>query len=225
MNRKPAMAVVVLLLLLSGGCIVSDKLTTLTIKPDGSADLVLFRSNIRSTEKGEKAEKELAGFRTRFESQKDEDAKRILEAGGEILKSLWVRDEVPFSTVVHARFAKADELERYWTIRNPDGTAMVTTEFRSDGNQRNLVFHITVPAQTRDGLSAEPTSAETLRKNLANGISECRIAVADGSITSASGFTIANDRQSALLNTDEVGRLLHAQNGSADLTLTWDVTR
>lgn len=35
------------------GCIVSDELTTLTIRPDGSADWIRFQSHIRSTIKGE----------------------------------------------------------------------------------------------------------------------------------------------------------------------------
>jgi hypothetical protein len=46
--------------LLLVGCIVGDELTTITIHPDGSAQMVTFRINLRSTQSGQDGQRELA---------------------------------------------------------------------------------------------------------------------------------------------------------------------
>ena len=56
MKAKSNTRLALLLLLLVNGCVIGDELTTFTMNPDGSADLVVFRSNLHSTEKGEKGE-------------------------------------------------------------------------------------------------------------------------------------------------------------------------
>ena len=56
-------------LVLAGGCIISDELTTITILPDGSADWVRFQSNIRSTESGLKGKQELQKFANDFDAR------------------------------------------------------------------------------------------------------------------------------------------------------------
>ena len=78
---------VLLPLFLVGGCVVGDQLTTITIHPDGSADLVEFRSKSHSTEKGDKAAKELAHYKASFETRADGDFARIREAGGEAVEA------------------------------------------------------------------------------------------------------------------------------------------
>jgi hypothetical protein len=62
MRKQAPAAFVVLIVGLMAGCIVNDELTTITIQPDGSADIVKFRSNIRSSEKGRKGEAELQRY-------------------------------------------------------------------------------------------------------------------------------------------------------------------
>ncbi len=136
-----------ILLLLSVGCIVSDRMTTLTVNPDGSAELVSFRSNIRSTLKGDQADKELAQYRKQFDTQSDENFARVREAGGEIVKTLWVRDDEPYSNVIHARFSESSQLEEYCSTEDEDARARVTTEFQSDGLHRSLVFQVTLPPE------------------------------------------------------------------------------
>ena len=58
---------------------------------------------------------------------------------------------------------------------------------------------------------------------LADGISETRVAVTSGSITTARGFTVARDKQSALLNTSAINEVLRT-GGKAELYLEWEVT-
>ena len=105
-------------LVLVGGCIISDSLTTITILPDGSADWVRFQSNIRSTQSGLKAEQALQKFADTFDARQDADMKRIVESGGEILDARWVRNQKPFATVVSARFPTSSALTEFFTIRD-----------------------------------------------------------------------------------------------------------
>jgi hypothetical protein len=208
---------------LVGGCVVGDQLTTVTVHPDGSADLVVFRSNLRSTEKGDKAEKELADYKTSFETRAAGDFARIREAGGGMVEASWVRPQAPFSNFVRARFPSPSALEKFWTVKDKDGGFQLTTQFHSDGLHRSLTVEITVPPEKANPSQSSPTDVEQFRQTLANGISETRIAVTNGSITAARGFTVADDKQSALLNGSAIDEVLRS-GGKAELYLDWDVT-
>jgi hypothetical protein len=214
--------VVLLLILFAGGCIVGDELTTFTVHPDGSADLVVLRSNLRSTENGEKGEKELADYRTRFEAQADGDFARVREAGGQIVRTSWIREQPPYSNFARSHFPNAAALEKFWTMKDDENKPLITTRFQKDGLHRKLTIHVTV-ADEKDNSPAAPSDAGQIRQAYANGISETRFAVTNGAITSARGFTLAGDRQSALLNTNEISEFIRLGQGKTDLWLEWDV--
>src|SRR5689334_3482312 len=97
MKSKNYPLVPFVLILFAGGCVIGDQLTTFTLNSDGSADLVVFRSNLHSTEKGEKGEKELAEYKVKFDSQEDGDFQRIRDAGGQVMLTSWVRTRAPYS--------------------------------------------------------------------------------------------------------------------------------
>lgn len=221
MKSKTIRRVAVLLILVASGCVVGDELTTFTLNPDGSTDLVIFRSNLHSTEKGEKGEKELAEYRANFEKQADGEFRRIQDAGGEIILSSWVRAQAPFSNVIHARFPDTAALEKFWTVKDENNRPLITTRFEKDGKRRRATFQITVPEE-KDRPPTPTSSAHHVRQALANAISETRLAVTAGSITTARGFTIAEDRQSALMNADEISELIRAGKGEAELWLEWE---
>jgi hypothetical protein len=205
------------------GCIVSDQLTTITIHPDGSADYVLFRSNLRSTEQGAKAEKELADYKASFDARAEDEFVRIRDCGGKILQANWIRSEAPFSNVIHAQFSDAAALEKFGSAKNEEGASQITTRFHRDGTRRRLTAQITVP---RDSIKepVEPTVQVPIKQAWANGISETRIAIANGSIVAERGFIVASDKQSALLDGDEIEQLLRKGNGTLELFLEWEVT-
>lgn len=223
MNTKTCSRTILLLLLCTVGCIVGDELTTFTIHPDGSADLIVFRSNLRSTEKGDRAEKELADYKVKFESQADDDFARIRDAGGKLEEAAWIRPQAPFSNFVRAHFPDGSALEKYWTIKDKDGNPLITTRFQREGKIRKLSIRITVPVDQAGSTAEAPADVAQLRQALANGISETRIAVSNGSITEARGFTVAGDRQSALLNGREIAEVLRVGQGKAELLLEWNV--
>lgn len=206
-----------------GGCIVGDQLTTLTIHPDGSADYVLFRSNLRSTEKGTKAEKELADYKARFDARAEDEFVRIRDCGGKIVQAAWVRSEAPFSNVIHAQFPDASTLEKLGSAKHEDGSPLITTKFHRDGARRKLTVRVAVsPDSIKEPV--DPPAKEPIKQAWANGISETRIAVVNGSIVAERGFTVASDKQSALLDGDEIEQLLRNGNGTVELFLEWEVT-
>lgn len=225
MKRKRHRFAVLSPLLLLAGCIVGDELTTVTIHPDGSANMVTFRSNLRSTQSGQDGERELANYRTTFESRTQDDMVRIREAGGTIVQTSWVREQAPLSNIVSVRFPDAAAFEKFGTSKNDDGSLQITTQWRSDGAHRKILVRIMARPGALDLSQFTEPSIEKLHQHLANGISGTRIAVAGGSITGARGFAVASDRQSALLDLSEIAKLLQAEGGKAELYLDWEVTQ
>lgn len=213
-----------LALMFIAGCIVGDEISTVTVHPDGSADLVMLRSNLRSTQEGERAQAELADYRESFDARTNNDFERIREAGGRVVDALWIRGEAPYANAIHARFPTASALEKFCTMKNDDGSSLLTARFTSDGMRRKLTLEIVMAPDKLDVAQFSPSDVDQLRQTYADGISHFRIAVADGSITAAGGFTVAEDKQSALLNVGEVAELLRRGQGQAEAYLEWEVT-
>jgi hypothetical protein len=148
---------------------------------------------------------------------------RVREAGGQIVRAAWVLERPPYSNFVRSHFPNAAALEKFWTMKDEENKPLITTQFQKDGSHRKLTIHITV-ADEKDNSPAAPSDVGQIRQGYANGISETRFAVTNGAITSARGFTVAGDRQSALLNANEISELIRRGQGKADLWLEWDVT-
>lgn len=209
-------------LLLAGGCIVSDSLTTITILPDGSADWVRFQSNIRSTQTGLKGEQALQKFADTFDARQDADMKRIVESGGEILEARWIRNQKPFATVVSARFPTSSALTEFFTFRDEDGDVVAQPTFTIDGRRRKLALSIMLPSNEDAAPTERPTCEDLLARD-ANSISETRIAVADGFIVASQGFVIARDRASAVFDNRRLDELVRQRPERLELFLEWDV--
>jgi hypothetical protein len=205
-----------------GGCVVGDHLTTFTIRPDGAADLTVFRSNLRSIEPGAKAEKDLADYKAKFDARKDDELARVLAAGGLIVEAKWLREQPPLANYVHALLPTADSLQKFLSIKTENGAQMTRTKFTSEGSRRKLSIEVTLPTKANPPPAAG-VSVERVRQKLADGISETRIAVERGKITSARGFVVAADKQSALLDNGALEELLRT-GGSDTLVLEWEVT-
>jgi hypothetical protein len=220
--RRLALAAAIPLLLgvVLVGCIVGDELTTFSIRPDGSADLVLFRSNVRSTEAGAKADEEQKSYVERFDAGQDPDHVRIREAGGEIVAAHWLRREHPCANVVTARFPDPSALEKYLTITGKDDELRLEAHFSKEATRRRLSF---VLRPGRDFKLSEPATVKESRQKQADGVSETRFAVTEGRIVATRGFTVAADGRSALLALDEIQKLLLADPQRVELFLEWEV--
>jgi len=220
---KTTMRAALLLAVLACGCIVGDQLTTITIHPDGAADLILFRSNLHSTEQGPRAAKELADFQAAFDARKDGDFARIAAAGGEVVEAAWVHRETPLANLVRARLPDVSTLEKYLTLKSDDGGIEVVSKFRREGQLRRLTITLTVPPAKANPSHESPSDVAHWKQAQANGISQTRFAVTQGSITKAQGFNIAGDKQSALLDADAINDVFRT-GGTAELYLEWQVT-
>ncbi len=225
MNSTRWLFVGLIPLVLVAGCIVGDQLTTLTIHADGSADLVIFSSNLRSTQAGKEGERELAEYKARFDARSQDEMVRIREAGGEILEASWIRQHVPFSHVIYARLPDESSLEKFASSTNDDGRQQIAMQLQSEGVHRRLSLQITVPPDAMDTAQLSTTDAGKLRQRFADGISETRIAVVGGSIVNARGFTVAEDKKSALLDVGEIAKILQTSGPKAELYLEWEVSQ
>jgi hypothetical protein len=220
-TRTLAVAAFLAISVTLGGCIVSDQLTTITIHPDGSADVLRVQSNVHSSESGDKAAEELRNYVDQFNGQKDTDQAGIKEAGGEVKESRWIRKEAPHANLVVARLPTAASLEKAFTIKGDNGETVVTARFTKDGMRRKLSLLVRLPLEQ---VANSPTeqSIKELRARQANGLSETRIAVTGGKITDARGFTVAEDKQSALLEPTAILDLLRTQR-KAEAFIEWEV--
>lgn len=206
---------------LLASCIVSDQLTTVTINADGSADLVCVQTNVHSSEQGAKAAAELERFRTEFNQQQSADDARLLAAGALLQEARWLREEPPLATVAAWRLPAADVLQRAFTIPGDDGQSLVTAQFTSDGPRRRFSLVVTLPSEQAANAQTQQTLRE-LRQTQADGLSETRFVVAGGTIEDARGFTVAGDRQSALLEVREILEALRGQR-QYEAYLVWSV--
>jgi hypothetical protein len=213
------------LLVTTGGCIVHDQLMTLTINPDGSAQLIVFRSNIRSTEEGQKADSEIAEYRASFNGQTQDEFRQISESGARIESAVWLRQQVPLANVLHATIPDAVALEKLATLKDDNGTLMVKAKFATSQTQRRLSFQVTMKPDQLPPEADASAGASQIQLARASGISEFRVAVTTGKITEARGFTIASDKQSALLDVANVISLARAGNGIAEFFVQWEVSK
>jgi hypothetical protein len=221
MTRSRLVAIV-LALALAGGCIVSDNVTTLTVHPDGSADFVVFSSNIRSTETGAKSDEELRRYAEDFDARRNDEFDRINRAGGKVVDTWWVRRDAPYSNIVSARLPSSAAVEKLLTIDGEPGELRVATRYSQEGRKRKLSMSVQPP---KDLNIAEITasSVRETRERQANGLSELRIVVLGGEITGSRGWTVAGDKRSALLALDEIADLLRASPGQIEPFIEWDV--
>ena len=222
---RPASAIAsaALSVLITGGCIVQDQLTTLIIHPDGKAELVAYQTNIHSNESGEKAARELREYAKRFDAREEGDLKRAVAAGGEVVEARWVRREPPYASFYRVHLPSADALVRFCTIPGEDDGPVVEAEFTADKRVRRLSLLIASPEPPPDGKPEKTDSRESLHGELANGVNLTRVVLAGGRVRSCEGFTVAADGRSALLDQDAIERLLTVGAGTATLHIEWEL--
>jgi hypothetical protein len=220
-TRTLAGAAILALAALMGGCIVSDQLTTITIHPDGSAEFIKVLLNVHSSETGAKADEELQRYTAEFNAGKDPDLARIAEAGGQVVESRWIRSDPPYANVIVAKLPSAAVLEKAFTFKGDNGESLATARFTREGARRKFSLLMALPREQAESLAPEK-SVQELRANQANGLSEMRFVVAHGKISSVRGFTVARDKQSALLEPKAILEMLRTQR-PVEVFIEWEV--
>jgi hypothetical protein len=220
-SRILAAAVLLSCAALLRGCIVGDEISTITIHPDGSADLVKVQSNVHSSEQGAKGDEELRRYAQEFDAKKSADHVRISDAGGQVDESRWVRKEPPYANVIVGKLPSAAVLEKAFTFKGDDGKTVVAAHFTQKRMRRRFSLEVTLPLEQVLNSTPEKT-IEALRTSQANGLSETRFAVAGGKIVDARGYSVAADKRSALLEPKAIIELLKSQR-QVEVFLEWDV--
>ena len=218
LNTAVAVSAVVLL----SGCIVLDEVTTISVHPDGSASLVVFHSNVRSTEAGTNADSELRRYAEDFDARKSEDFIRITQAGGEVVDARWLQREVPYSSLIVARLPTVTALEKFCSIEGKDDDLRLTTQFSANGSRRKLTM-VALPPRDFKLPDNSTRSPNEVQQDKANGFSETRIVVTGGQIVASQGWTVASDKSSALLSVDEISRILRNSPDRIELFIEWEV--
>jgi hypothetical protein len=198
---------------------------TLTINPDGSAEMTVLRSNIRSTEEGQKGESEIADYRAAFNGQTEDELRMIRQSGARVESAVWLRQRVPLANAVHAIIPNSEALEKLLSIPSGDGPPLVKSKFTTSQSQRRVSFQVTMQPDQLPPATDPQTAASEMQIKRASEISELRLAVTGGKITEARGFTVASDKHSALLDVATVMSLVRAGNGNAELFLQWEVSK
>ncbi len=222
MHQDRIIALAVTSTLLLAGCIRRDEVTTLSIRPDGSARLVMFHSNIRSTEEGAKADQQIQQYVQDFNDRRLGDFTRIEQAGGRVVEARWLQQEVPYSSIIVAGMPDARAIERYLSVKGEDDEFRLTTSYTAEGTRRKLTMTALLPEgfELQDDSDRPP---EEVQQERADSFSEVRIAVIGGRIVDARGWTVSSDRRSALLSRVEIARLLRSRPDKIELFIEWDV--
>ncbi|MHC4878263.1 MAG: hypothetical protein ACYTGL_17560 [Planctomycetota bacterium] len=222
MRTATTLSMIAAAVILAAGCIISDELTTITLHADGSADLIKFRSNIRSTEQGAKGEQEVQKYIADFDARKDAGMVRVLGSGGEVNEARWIQSREPCSNVVVSRLPTALVVQKFFTITNNQGETLAKPKFTQDGSRRRLSISIPVPDDIA-AKSSEPVTREQQRQHQADGISETRFAVAEGRIVASRGVVVSRDRRSCVVDSSTIEQLIREQPDHIELFLEWDL--
>ncbi len=210
-------------MMLNSGCIVHDQNTTLVINEDGSADMTILRSNIRSTASGDRANEQIADFRAALNERTHDDFKRLRGAGATVEMSMWLREQVPMAHVLRASIPNRSSLEKMATLRDSEGAVVVDPDFSVNGTRRRLGFRISIDPESISKPAAGGSGLEAFMEQRATAMSDIRICVSEGEISAASGFRIADDGRSALFDEDKIKSLIQCGDGEAEIFIEWDV--
>ena len=208
--------IILLPLLLLPSCIVSDQITTLIIQPDGSAEVIVVRSNIHFRGNDKKREEELNEYKRKFNDGEQFWFERIRTSGGNIEETRWIKKTPPMANYLRGSLPDQEAVEKLLTL---DNNWKIQSNITTDGSTKTLMVKVTPPPDKK--LSAPQSDPEKIRRKLANSISHTRIAIQNGKITDAKGSVVADDNQSALVDQGAFPDRLWEENERVELRLSW----
>jgi hypothetical protein len=202
------MAAIAIMALLFSGCIVGDEIMNFVIDPDGAVTVSKYRANPTSDQKGENAKKEPADFVRDLAQKSGSDFSKLEKANAKDVKIMILRKAAPASFLLTARIPSLKDLAVYISDKDTDCTAISTERARGIQCQLKLSKGKAIP---------EPA------KPRADSFSEYRFAIAEGTIIRAQGFSVAQDKHSALLDLEALEKLENLEVPSVTLLLEWQI--
>jgi len=212
---KSACAIgICLLALLFSACVTGDEITSFVIDQNGSISVAIYRVNLTSNEKGEKAKEELAGYLKNLREKRDNIFTKFRKANATDVKVAVLRKTSPASALITCRIPALDDFAAYASEADTDGT--LVCKAISNERTRSLVFEITQkPNQEKPRTESTQSRADSFE--------ETRFALAEGEFTSARGFIISEDKRSALLDMDGLTKMQNSGTSTITLSLEWQI--
>jgi hypothetical protein len=201
-------AAIGILALLFSGCIVGDGVMNFVIDPDGAVTVSNYRANLTSDQKGEDAKKELADFIRDLEQKSGSDFAKLEKAEAKDVKVMILRSAAPASFLVTARIPSLKDLAVYFSDNDTDCSELSMEHTRGIQCQLKLSKGKAIP---------EPA------KPRADSFSEYRFALAKGTIIKAQGFSVAQDKHSALLDSEVLEKMENLEVPSVTFLLEWQI--
>ena len=203
-------AMISMLAFLMSGCITKDEITSVVIDPDGAVSFSIYRLNITSDQKGEDGKKEFADYIRGLEEKNGSDIKDLVKTNATDVKITILRKAAPASVLISARWPSLKDFTAGLSDDDINCTAISTEHTRG----------IRCKATITPSKGKELPEPAKLR---ANSFSELRVALADGIIVKAQGFSVAQDKRSALFDMETLEKMENWEVPSATILLEWQI--
>ena len=205
-------AIISMLAFLMSGCITKDEITSVVIDPDGAVAFSIYRLNITSDQNGEDGKKEFAKYIRGLEEKSDAYFETLAKANAKDVKVTILRKDAPASVLITARIPSLKDLaaslsddDHNCTVISTEHTRGIRCEYTSK-SKPSKEKELPEPAEPR-----------------ANSFSEIRVALAEGTIVKAQGFSVAQDKRSALLDWETLQKMDYWEVPSYAISLEWQI--
>jgi len=203
-------AMISILAFLTSGCITKDEIVSFVIDPDGAVTFSTYVLNITSDLNGEAGKKELADLIRDHEEKKGSYFENLAKANAKNIKVTILRKTSPASGLITARIPSLKDFAAGLGDDDFNCTALSTEHTR--GIRCECII---TPSKGKE--LPEPA------KPRANSFSEIRVSLAEGTIVKAQGFSVAQDKRSALVDMETLEKMENWEVPSATILLEWQI--
>jgi len=195
------------------GCLLKDVSELWYVDASGAVTWVVQETNVRSDANSAiDRHNEESVYWLAVQQERHPVAAGMHELGGSKIRTLVLRDEVPYTVRTEARFAGLDELgKRLIAASGATGTSIVTRDGLS------WEWTLVVRDPWAEGTTAEPSESVTA---LMNDVDTLQVVLVDGRFESAEGFSISSDKRTATAVSKEETRT-GAEEPAVTLRLKW----
>lgn len=177
---------------------ISEEVTSVYINDNGSIEMVRFLDNVRSDKDGPEGTREQEEWLAQFRNGEINEIKSLKEAGATQIKTVILRDRVPFSAVISASFRSVNQFGKAFGLNSKESKNRAL--FKKRGKRRSLIFKIYPGKSNNDNKEESEDEIKQIYPIF-------KFIPQSGTITKSRGFTIDSNDQSATLNFSEINKL------------------
>jgi hypothetical protein len=210
LTMKAVCAVTIcILVLFQSACVTGDEITNYIIEPDGVVSFYIYRSNLTPDRTGENGKEDLDSYVRGLEDKQGDLFTKLATANAREVKIVVLRRISPASVLIEGQIPTFSDFLAYLDEESE------CTPISREGIRG-----------FRCELSREPSTEKDQSENSvpqADSFSETRFSLAVGSFTDVQGFLPANNKRSALLDTDTIEKMWNSQIPKITLSLEWQI--